>query len=197
VRLRELLDDADSEVQFEAVSGVLELRDDGSLEKLAELAERAERSRVRAQAVAALARIEMSKRARGLLWRVLDATEDENVAAQALDSLRYYKLDGAELLKVVEHLNDVREVTIHPASDVMNAMLMARLRGGNVLPPELLAPATSQPETQPEVMTVADYAIRLLRRQTGQYFGFDARAAESKRRAAILHWRDFLEHRGA
>ncbi len=131
-----------------------------------------------------------------MLLGLVQSSDDPNVRAHAVEAMRF-SVRREDLPVLVVLLHDTREVTIRPASGGLDPKVLAQIqrqvfgRDAGLLPP----PA-SQPEEK-ERMTVADYAVRLLRKMTGKTFGFDVDAPDADREQAIRLWREEVGRLGA
>ncbi len=211
-RFRELLNDADRHMKFQAMDGLALLGDRAALPKLIELAGGSADTETTLKALPTLAALDPASRAdpqagrlaAETLRRVLADARDPNVRVQSIDCLRDYPSD-ATLGSLVGALADLRAVTIPPQSEQippeMRAWAEKELQK-RLLAAGRLGPPTTQPQaavaTQPDrPSTVADYADRVLRYLTGQEFGFDSTAPQSDRDAVIQRWRDYIARKRA
>ncbi|MCG3178940.1 MAG: hypothetical protein BIFFINMI_01270 [Phycisphaerae bacterium] len=214
-RFRDLLDDSDGEVRIWAVEGVGDVRDTASVDKLAEIALTVDAatpaeiagdevpvgSLLGQRATARLAQIGPHDKILPMLKRILVEAKNPDVRVQAIDSV-WFDLTPGELTKLADVLHDVRPVLVRPESEMlaMNPavqQMIGRALGEGVELEDPSAGPTTQPDALGRRPTVADYAVKVLRRVTGREFGFDAHAPEADREAAIRRWKQYLSREGA
>lgn len=190
IRLRELLADPETAVQVLAIDGLSLVRDQAALTQLAAVAD-CEEPVVACHATSAIGDIAADTEARRLLTGILQNAQHPDVRAQAIVSMQYVLHPGDYGL-LVEALADLREVKNRPIGESVDPALLAAIqrevlgsRAGEI-------PRPASRPAAPEKRTVADYAVELLRKLTGQNFGFDSSAPPADREAAIGRWKAYI-----